>query len=126
VARLLILLLVELLPELLYHPALLSVVAPGVVHWAPWTTLIAVGGLAWSLVTSWATTPTSRYSNSSGSGSTCQRLVVVAADLLLLLILVLVATLNSGICFGLVGLPCLRSRLGVSCTPLCSPGALVR
>jgi hypothetical protein len=26
----------------------------------------------------------------------------------------------------IAGLPCLQSRLGVPCTPLCSPGALVR
>jgi hypothetical protein len=47
--RLLLLLLTKLLRELLNLPALLDVVAPGVVHWAPRPTLIAAEGLARSL-----------------------------------------------------------------------------
>jgi hypothetical protein len=122
VVRLLLLLLTELLCELLGLPTLLSAVAPGVVHRALWPTLVAAGGLAWPLVAAWATTPTSCDNNNSGSA--CQRLVVVVE--LLLPILVLAIALSSDICFGLAGLPYLWSRLGVSCTPICSPGAFVR
>jgi hypothetical protein len=46
--------------------------------------------------------------------------------LLLLPIHVLATALSSGIYFRLTGLPYLRSRLGVPCTPFCSPDALVR
>jgi hypothetical protein len=67
----------------------------------------------------WATTPTNCYSS---SGSTCQRLVVVVG---LLLILVFAAALTSDICFRLAVLPCLWSRLRMSCTPYYSPGVLV-
>jgi hypothetical protein len=65
------LLLVELLRELLDLSALLVTVAPGVVHWAPWPTLVTTEGLAWLLVTAWAVAPTSRCCDSSGSGSAC-------------------------------------------------------
>jgi hypothetical protein len=44
-ARLLLLLLTELLRQLLDLSALLHVVPPGVVYWAPWTTLIVAEGL---------------------------------------------------------------------------------
>jgi hypothetical protein len=64
VARLLLLLLAELLHELLDLPALLDVVVPRVVHRVPWTALIAVGGLSWSLVATWAAAPTNRSSSS--------------------------------------------------------------
>jgi hypothetical protein len=117
------LLLTKLFHELLDLLAL-GAVAPGVVHQAPRPTLIAAKGLTRSLVTAWAATPTSRYSSNNDSGSTCQRLVVIVG-LLLLPIHVLVIALSSDICFGFAGLHCLRSRLGVSCTPFCSPGALV-
>jgi hypothetical protein len=70
-AGLLLLLLVELLRELLDLSALLGTVAPGVVHWAPWPTLVTTEGLAWLLVTAWAVAPTSRCCDSSGSGSAC-------------------------------------------------------
>jgi hypothetical protein len=116
----LLLLLVELLHELLDLPTLLGVVALGVVYRAPWPIVITTGGLALSLVTAWIVAPTSRCSDSSDNVSTCQRLVVVG-----LLFLVLVTTLISGICFRLAGLSYLQSRLGVPCTPFCSPGALV-
>jgi hypothetical protein len=124
-ARLLLLLLAELLCELLDLPALLSVVAPGVVHHAPWPTLVAAGGLARSLLATWVVAPTSRCSNNRGSGSTCQRLVVVIG-LLLLHILVLATALSSSICFRLADLPYLWSSLGVSCMPFCSRDTLVR
>jgi hypothetical protein len=71
----------------------------------------------------WAVAPTNHCRDSGGSGSTCQRLVVVV--LLLLSILVLATALSSGIYFGLANLPCLRSRLGVACTPFYSPSAFV-
>jgi hypothetical protein len=122
-AWLLLLLLMELLHELLDLLTLLGVVAPGVVHQAPWPALVTTGELAQSLVIVWAMAPTYGCSNNSGSGSTCQQLVVVG---LLLPILVFPTALSSGICFGLTGLPCLWSRLGVPCTPFCSPGAPVR
>jgi hypothetical protein len=123
VAKLLLVLLTELLCELLDLSALLGTMAPGIVHWAPRPTLVAPGGLA-SLVTAWAATPTSRCSNSGCSGSTCQQLVVAAVGLLLL-ILVLATALSSGIYFRLASLPYLRSRLGVPCMPFCGPGTLV-
>jgi hypothetical protein len=66
-AWLLLLLLRELLCKLLDLPSLLGVVAPGVVHRAPGTTLVAAEGLPRPLVSTWATTPTSR-SSSSDSG----------------------------------------------------------
>jgi hypothetical protein len=50
VARLLLLLLTELLRELLDFPAL-HAVAPRVVHQAPWIALITARGLSWLLVT---------------------------------------------------------------------------
>jgi hypothetical protein len=68
--------------------------------------------------------PTIGCNNCSDSGSTYQWLVVFVG-LLLLNILGLVAALSSGICFGLAGLPCLQSRLGVPCMTFCSPDALV-
>jgi hypothetical protein len=95
VAWLLLLLLMEHLQELLHLPALLNTVASGVVHQAPWPTLIAIRGLAQLLVTAWATTPTSRCSDSSDSGRTYQLLFVVVG--LLLPILVLATALSSGI-----------------------------
>jgi hypothetical protein len=55
--ELLLLLLTELLRELLDLSALLGAVAPRVVHRALQPTLVAIGGLAWSLVTAWAATP---------------------------------------------------------------------
>jgi hypothetical protein len=67
--RLLLLLLTELLRELLNVPVLLGVVAPGVVHRAPWTALIMAEGLPRPLVTTWAMAPTSRYSSSSNGCS---------------------------------------------------------
>jgi hypothetical protein len=96
----------KITPELLDLPPLLDAVALGVVYRAMWATLIAVGGLPRPLVTSWATTPTSRCSSSE---STSQRLVVVvvAVDLLLLPISVFAAALSSGFCFGLADVPCL-------------------
>jgi hypothetical protein len=42
---------------LLLLMALLGIVAPGVVHWAPQPALITASGLARSLVTAWATAP---------------------------------------------------------------------
>jgi hypothetical protein len=48
---------VGLFHELLDLLALLSNVAPGVVHRALWPALIAAGGLAQSLVTAWAVAP---------------------------------------------------------------------
>jgi hypothetical protein len=108
VARLLLLLLAELLYELLDLLALLEAVAPGVVHRAPGTALVATGGLLRPLVAAWAMTPTNHCSN-SGSGSTCQWLVIVVG-LLLLPIPILATAL---------------SRLGMPCTPLCSPSTLV-
>jgi hypothetical protein len=125
VMGLLLLLLTELQCELLDLLVLLDAVAPGVVHWAPRTLLITVGGLEWSLVAAWAVAPTSHYCDSSGSGSTCHRLVV-GVGLLPLPTLVLAAALSSSISFGLPGLPYLWSRLGVPCMPFCNPGALVR
>jgi hypothetical protein len=50
-ARLLLLLLMELLCKLLDFLAPLHVVAPRVVYQAPWTTLITTGGLPRPLVT---------------------------------------------------------------------------
>jgi hypothetical protein len=120
---LLLLLLTELLRELFDLPTLLGAVAPGVVHRVLWSDLIAAEGLARSLVTAWATTPTSRCCDNGSSGSACQGLVVVG--LLLLPILVLATALSNDICFGLAGRPYYRSRLGVPCTPFCSPGAFV-
>jgi hypothetical protein len=125
VARLLLLLLVELLHDLLDLPTLIGDVASGVVHRALRPTLVAAGGLVWSLVSAWALAHTSCCCDSSDSGSTCQRLIVVVG-LLLLHILVLATALSSGIYFGLADLPCLWSRLGVPCMPFCSPGSLVR
>jgi hypothetical protein len=43
---LLLLLLAELLHNLFDLPALLGAMAPKVVHWAPWPTLLAIRGLA--------------------------------------------------------------------------------
>jgi hypothetical protein len=120
---LLLLLLTELLCKLVDLLALLGAVRPRVVHRAQWPTLISAGGLAQWLVTAWASAPTSRFYDSSGSGSAYQQLVVVG---LLLPILVLTTTLSSGIYFGLADLPCNQSRLGVPCTPFCSPGAFIR
>jgi hypothetical protein len=95
----------KITPELLDLPPLLDAVALGVVYRALWATLITVGGLPRPLVTSWATTPTSRCSSSE---STSQRLVVVVAvDLLLLLISIFAAALSNGFCFGLADVPCL-------------------
>jgi hypothetical protein len=111
VTGLLLLLLTELQCELLDLLVLLDAVAPGVVHWAPRTLLITVGGLEWSLVAAWVVAPTSHYCDSSGSGSTCHRLVVVVG-LLPLPTLVLATALSSSISFGLPGLPYLWSRLG--------------
>jgi hypothetical protein len=121
---LLLLLLVELLCKLLDLPTLFGAMVPRVVHRAWQHTFIATRGLARSLVAEWAMTPTSRCCNSGGSGSACQWLLVVG--LLLLPILVLATTLSSDICFGLAGLPCPRSGLGVPCTPFCRPGIFVR
>jgi hypothetical protein len=81
-ARLLLLLLVDLLRKLLDLSALLSTVTPGVVHQAPQATLVTIGELSRSLVTVWASTPT--YCCSCSGASIGQRLVL-AADLLLLL-----------------------------------------
>jgi hypothetical protein len=108
-ARLLRLLLAELLHEFLDLPTLLRAVAHRVVYRAPRTTLIAAGGMSQPLVTSWAMTPTG-HSNSSDSGNSGQRLVV-AASLLLLPISISATALSSGICFGPAGLPCLWCRL---------------
>jgi hypothetical protein len=119
---LLLILLVELFHKLLDLPALLSAVAPGVVDRAPRSALVAARGLAWSLVTAWATAPISRCCDSGGSGSACQQFVVVG---LLLPILVLATALSSGIFFRLANLPCHQSRLGVPCTPFYSPGTFV-
>jgi hypothetical protein len=124
VVVLLLLLLMELLYKLLDLSALLGAVAPEVVHRALRSALIAAGGLARSLVAVWVVAPTSHCCDSDDSGSTCQRLVVVG--LLLLPVLVLATALSSGICFGLAGLPCPWSGLGVPCTPFCHPGAFVR
>jgi hypothetical protein len=68
--------------------------------------------------------PCGSWPPSAATVSTCQWLVDVVA-LLLLPILFLADTLSSTICFGFASLSCLRSRLGVPCTPFCSPGALV-
>jgi hypothetical protein len=103
-ARLLLLLLTELLHELLDLPTLLCDVAPGVVHRAPRTALVTAKGVPWPLVASWAMTPTSRY---SGSGRSSQWLVVVVVAGLLLPISISVVALSSGICFRLDGLSCL-------------------
>jgi hypothetical protein len=108
-ARLLVLLLVDLLPKLLDLPALLGVGTPQVVHQAPRPALVAAGGLAQLLVVVWAVAPTNRCCDNSSSGSTCHQLVVVVGLLLLLPILVLATALRSDICFRLVGLPCLWS-----------------
>jgi hypothetical protein len=110
VAQLLLLLLMELLRELLDLPALLGIVVHGVVHRAPWPTLITVGGLVWPLVASWTMTPNSRCSSNSGNGRSGHQLAVVIADGLLLPVFVFAAALSSSICFGLAGLPCLWSR----------------
>jgi hypothetical protein len=75
---LLLLLLTELLRELLDFPAHLRAVVPRVLYRAPRTALITIGGLSLPLVTTWATAPIGRYS----SGSTSQRLVIVAGLLL--------------------------------------------
>jgi hypothetical protein len=56
-ARLLLMPLMKLLRELLDLPALLHAVAPGVVYQSSWTALVAVGGLPWPLVATWAMTP---------------------------------------------------------------------
>jgi hypothetical protein len=106
-AWMLVLLLTELLCKILDFPALLHVVAPGVVYRAPRIALVTTGGLLRPLVATWATTPIDRCSSGSSniSGSTSQRLLV-DADLLLLLF-VFVAALSSGICIGLASLPCL-------------------
>jgi hypothetical protein len=103
VVRLQLLLLAQLLHKLLDLPALLSTVALGVVHWAPWTTLITTGELSRPLYATWAT---SRYSISIG-GSTSQWLVLAGG---LLLLFLFTAALSSGICIGLTGLPCLWDR----------------
>jgi hypothetical protein len=125
-AWLLLLLLVELLCELLDLPSLLGAMAPRVVHRTPRITLVSAGGLPQLLVTSWAMAPTSHYSSSGGSGSPCQRhIVIVAASLLLLPIFVFVAALSSGICFRHAGLPYLQSKLEMPCMPFCNLGALV-
>jgi hypothetical protein len=104
-ARLLLLLLAELLHVLLDLPALLHVVPPGVVHRASRITLVVAGGLSRPLVTMWAMASTRRCCNSGGSGCSDQRLVV-ATDLLLLPIYVFATALSSDICFRLVGLSC--------------------
>jgi hypothetical protein len=103
----LVLLLTELLCKILDFPALLHVVAPGVVYRAPRIALVTTGGLLRPLVTTWAMTPTDRCSSGSSniSGSTSQRLLVDAN--ILLLLFVFVAALSSGICIGLASLPCL-------------------
>jgi hypothetical protein len=49
-AQLLLRLLTKLLHKLLDFPALLCAVAPGVVHWALWTTLVTARGLSGPLV----------------------------------------------------------------------------
>jgi hypothetical protein len=109
VAWLLLLLLAELLRELLDLPALLRVVAPGVVYRALQTTLITTGVLPRPLVAMWAMSPTSR-SSSYDSRSSSQRLVVVANDLLLS-VSIFAAPLSSDIYFGQAGLPYLWGRL---------------
>jgi hypothetical protein len=60
-ARLLLLLLMELLHELIDLLALLRDVAPGIVHRAPQPTLVVTGGLVRSLVAMWVMAPISRY-----------------------------------------------------------------
>jgi hypothetical protein len=82
-ARLLLLLLMKLFREILDLSALLDVVAPGVVHRAPWTALIGAEELLRSLVASWATAPTSHCSRCSGSGCSSEQLIVAASLLLL-------------------------------------------
>jgi hypothetical protein len=67
-AWLLLLLLTELHCELLDLLTLLRAVALGVVYQAPRTALVTARGLLRPLVTTWATTPTSRNSGSVGSG----------------------------------------------------------
>jgi hypothetical protein len=57
VARLLLMLLTKLFHELLDLSALLGVVAPRVVHQAPWPILVAARGLAQSLITAWVVAP---------------------------------------------------------------------
>jgi hypothetical protein len=111
VARLLLLLLVELLHELLDLLTLLRAVAPGVAYREPWATLVTTGGLPRPLVTTWTTAPTSRYSSSGGGSSSKRLVVVVAASLLLLPIFVFFAALSSSICFRLAGFPYLWGRL---------------
>jgi hypothetical protein len=76
-AWMLILLLTELLCKLLDFPALLHIVAPGVVYRAPQTALITTGGLLRPLVATWAMTPTDCCSSGSNniSGSANQRLL---------------------------------------------------
>jgi hypothetical protein len=108
-ARLLLLLIAELLHKLLDLPVLLRVVVPGVMYWAPRTALITVGGLSQSLITTWAMAPASHSSISNGSRSTSQWLVV--ADGLLLLLFVFVAALSSDICIKPADFPYLWGKL---------------
>jgi hypothetical protein len=105
-ALLLLLLLTDLLCELLDFKALLGAVAPGVVHQAFRTALIAVRWLMWALVTTWAMTPT--YRCNCNGGSTSQRLVLAAGPLLLLLF---ATALGSSVYVMLVSLRCFWSRL---------------
>jgi hypothetical protein len=92
--RLQLLLLAELLHKLLDLPALLSSMALGVAYQAPWTTLIAIGGLSRPLVTTWAMAPTSCSSCSTG-----QRLVFATS------LLLLATALSSGVCIRFVIFP---------------------
>jgi hypothetical protein len=95
---LLLLLLADLLRKLLDFLALLGTVAPGVMHQALCTTVVAAGRLTGALVTTWTIAPTCHYSG----GCPGQRLVLVDG----LLHLLLATALSSDICVGLAGLPC--------------------
>jgi hypothetical protein len=119
----LLLLLTELFHEVPDLLAFSSAVAHEVIHQASRITIVVVGRLTGALVIVRASTPTSCYRSSSGSGSTSKWLVVVAG---LLLVLVLVsAALSSDIHIRLASLPRLWGGRYVLGTTLCGSGAFV-
>jgi hypothetical protein len=79
VARLLLLLIAELLHKLLDLPVLLHVVVPGVMYWAPRTALITVGGLSQSLITTWAMAPLATAASATAVGAPASGLLLPTA-----------------------------------------------
>jgi hypothetical protein len=126
-ARLLRLLLTDLLHELFDFLACLGAMALGVMHRASHTAVVVVERMTGVLVTTCVMAPTYCFSHSSGcTGQRLNFATDLLSNLLLLILLLLATTLSSGIQIGLVDLLCLWSRWRMLGAALFGPNAVVR